>query len=378
MYLDEFEFKEDLIPKLKEALHSRDTGLATRFLYDNHIPGALLESLSEIFELGKNDLIPGARYHNFNDFFGFPDPTNDAALHNEDLPPLPHPVLAGADSIMKAIQAKDLMLHFPYQKYDYVPQLIREAAEDPMVSSIKITLYRVASKSAVVLALLYALEKGKSVTAFIEAKARFDEESNLYWGEELEKANAKVHYSFPGIKVHTKLLLIARSEDEKTHFYAYLGTGNFNEKTAKLYCDHALLTADPRLANEVDQVFSILERKIILPKCKQLFVSPFTLRRNFIELIDREIANKQADKEAYMVLKMNSLEDPKMIQKLYEASNAGVKIQLIVRGICSLIPGVKGMSENIEAISIVDRFLEHARVYIFCNGGKENYVHSLG
>ena len=371
MYLDEFEFKEELVSKLKEALSDRNTGLATRFLFDNQMPGTFLNQITEIFNLGKNDLIPGARYHNFNDFFGFPDPTKNEKLHNESLPPLPHPILENASSMIEEIRKRDLMLHFPYQRYDYVPQLIKEAADDPLVDSIKITLYRVASKSAVVLALLYALEKGKSVTAFIEAKARFDEESNIYWGEELEKAKAKVYYSFPGIKVHTKLLLISRKEADKPNLYAYLGTGNFNEKTAKLYCDHALLTADPRLATEVDQVFSILERKILIPKCKHLFVAPFSLRTSFSNLIDKEINNQQEGKEAYMILKMNSLEDPGMIKKLYQASNAGVNIQLIVRGICSLVPGVKGMSENIEVISIVDRFLEHARVYIFCNGGKE-------
>lgn len=371
MYLDELELKENLIPRIKKALASRDAGFPTRFLYDSQIPAVFLEQISTLFGLGKNDLNPGARYHNFNDFFGFPDPTKNQQLHDEKLLPLPHPDLEHVPSLLKAIGEKDYMLHFPYQRYDYVPKIIREAADDPQVRSIKITLYRVASKSEVVLALLYALEKGKSVTTFIEAKARFDEESNLFWGGELEKAKANVLYSIPGIKVHTKLLLIDREEDESNKFYAYLGTGNFNEKTARLYCDHALLTSDQRLASEVDQVFSILEKKILLPQCKHLFISPFTLRNKFTKLIDSEIENHQAGKPAYMILKMNSLEDPQMIKKLYQASNAGVKIQLIVRGICSLVPGVKGVSENIEVISIVDRFLEHARVYIFASAGKE-------
>lgn len=370
MYIDD-EYSGDLLEKIKRGLADRNIGLPTRFLYDSDMSESLLNRLKSLFKLSKNDLIPGARYHNFNDFFGFPDPTNNSTLHDPDLAPLPHPDFENVASIMQVLQEKDVMLHFPYQQYDYVPKLILEAADDTSVESIHITLYRVASKSAVVQALLYALGKGKAVTTFIEAKARFDEESNLYWGEQLEKAKANVFYSYPGIKVHTKLLQIARNNDGEVQHLTYLGTGNFNEKTARLYCDHALFTTDHRLGVEVKQVFDLLERKIIIPKCKQLLVSPFTLRDRFSEHIQKEIQNKKAGKEAYMILKMNSLEDSKMIDLLYEASRAGVKIQLIIRGICCLIPGIEGMSKNIEITSIVDRYLEHARVYIFCNDGKE-------
>jgi polyphosphate kinase len=365
------EYSGDLIEKIRNSLDNRNVGLPTRFLYDSSMPKEFLNSLKTLFELSKHDIIPGARYHNFNDFFGFPDPTDSAALHDQSMPPLPHPELENADSIISLLQEKDVLLSFPYQKYDYVPKMVLEAADDPDVKTIKITLYRVADKSAVVQALLYALEKGKKVVAFIEAKARFDEASNLYWGEELKKAKAKVYFSYPGIKVHTKLLLISRKEEEKTVHYAYLGTGNFNEKTAKLYCDHALLTSDQRLAKEVNLVFKLLEKKIIQPECKHVLVAPFNLRTKFESLIDKEIANAEKGKDAYMILKMNSLEDQGMIDKLYQASQAGVKIQLIIRGICCLVPGVEGMSENIEITSIVDRFLEHARVYIFANGGQE-------
>ncbi|MDX1943432.1 MAG: polyphosphate kinase 1 [Saprospiraceae bacterium] len=370
MYIED-EFAGDLLEKIKKGLEERDIGLPTRFLFDSAMPAELLERLKTLFLLSKNDLIPGARYHNFNDFFQFPNPLEDASLHDEPLPPLPHPELEQADSILALIREKDLLLHFPYQKFDYIPRLIREAANDPLVSSIKITLYRVGSKSAVAEALSYACEKGKTVIIFVEAKARFDEEANLRWGSELEKAGANVYYSYPGIKVHTKLLLISRKEEDGWQHYAYIGTGNFNEKTAKLYADHALLTADKRLTNEATQVFDLLERRIIVPHCKHLLVSPFTLRQRFEGLIDKEIANAKAGKMAYMLLKMNSLEDPGMVNKLYEASQAGVRIQIILRGICCLIPGVDGMSENIEVISILDRFLEHARVYIFANGGEE-------
>lgn len=369
LYIDD-EYSGDLLDKLKKSLERRNVGLPTRFLYDSNMPEGLLKRLRALFGLSRDDLIPGARYHNFNDFFGFPNPTGDASLHDPPMPPLPHPELEGLDKILPFLSRKDAMLHFPYQKYAYVPQLIEEAANDPAVNSIKITLYRVAARSAIVESLLKARENGKQVTAFIEAKARFDEASNIYWGEQLEKAGALVFYSYPGIKVHTKLLLIQR-EEENLRNYAYLGTGNFNEKTARLYGDHALLTGDARLADEVAQIFMLLEKKVLIPKCRHMFVSPFTTRERFTDLIEKEMERARNGEKAYMILKMNSLEDPGMIEKLYEASRAGVKIQLIIRGICCLAPGVEGRSENIEAISILDRFLEHARVYIFGNGGQE-------
>ena len=370
LYIDD-EYSGDLVAKIRESLEARNVGLPTRFLYDSTMPEDILAQLKEAFELSRNDLIPGARYHNFNDFFSFPDPAAKAELHDAPMPPLPHPELEKAPSILALLKEKDAILHFPYQKYNYVPQLIEEAANDPAVRTVKITLYRVASRSAIVDSLLKARRNGKAVTAFIEAKARFDEASNLFWGQELEKAGAEVHYSYPAIKVHTKLLLIQREEAEGLCNYAYLGTGNFNEKTSRLYTDHALLTADPRLADEAAQVFSLLERKVLIPHCKHLLVSPFSTRSGFVGLVDKEIENARNGKEAYMILKMNSLEDENMIAKLYEASRAGVKIQLIIRGICCLAPGIEGQSENIEAISIVGRFLEHARVYIFANGGEE-------
>ena len=370
LYLGD-EFSGDLMKKLKENLVNRKTGLPTRFLYDQNISTILLKRLKSIFDLSKYDLLPGGRYHNFNDFFGFPDPSNNPKLHDVPLPPLPHHALENQSSLIKAIGKKDFILHFPYQAYDYVSKLIWEAAEDPDVVEMKVTLYRVASKSAVTSGLIHALKNGKKVTAFIEAKARFDEESNLYWGDQLQKAGAIVLYSYPGIKVHTKILVIRRKEATGIRNYAYLGTGNFNEKTAKLYCDHALLTADARLADETLQIFELLERKVIVPKTKHLLVSPFTSRTGFEKLIKKEIKLAKAGKKAYMILKMNSLEDRGLIEKLYEASCAGVQIKLIIRGMCCLVPGIKNLSENIEIVSVIDRFLEHARVYIFGNGGKE-------
>ncbi len=370
LYIED-EFSGDLLEKIRRSLKERTIGLPTRFLYDSEMPIEMVKRLKQIFRLRKNDLFPGGRYHNLNDLHQLPNPYPDGRLQDEALPPLPHPHLEDATSLIDSILEQDRILHFPYQRYGYVPRLIHEAANNVAVIYIKITLYRVASKSAVVTSLLEALAKGKEVVVFIEAKARFDEESNLYWGERLEQAGAKVLYSNPGIKVHTKLLLIGIQRRTDLQHIAYLGTGNFNEKTARIYCDHALLTSDLRLTEGVAQIFSHLEKKIDRPKSEHLFVSPFTTRERFEHLVRKEIKNARAGKKAYLILKMNSLEDTGLINLLYEASGAGVDIQLIVRGICRLVPGVAGMSENIQVISIIDRFLEHARVYIFGNKGKE-------
>ena len=369
LYIDD-EYSGDLLEKIKSSLADRDGGLPTRFLYDQSMPKELRKRVRKTLGLSKYDLIPGSRYHNFNDFFGFPDPTNNPVLHDEELPPLEHPVLAKAESLLSEIRIKDQMLHFPYQQYDYIPALIKEAAHDADVQRLRITLYRVASKSAVVEGLLQALEQGKQVEVFVEAKARFDEASNLYWGEELLKAGAEVRYSFPGIKVHTKLLLIEANEKADV---AYLGTGNFNEKTARLYADHALLTARRQLTFDVRQVFELLAGRLIVPNAKDLLVAPFTLRSKLMKKINREIKHALAGKPAKIFLKLNSLEEQGIIDKLYEASNAGVEVKLIIRGICCLVPGVPGQSENITVISILDRFLEHARIYHFYNNGKEEW-----
>ncbi|MEZ4962405.1 MAG: polyphosphate kinase 1 [Saprospiraceae bacterium] len=370
MYIDD-EYAGDLLEKIKDGLKERQVGLPTRFLYDAAMPAELLKKVKASFRLSKYDLIPGARYHNFNDFFGFPNPAGLQELHDDPLPPLPHPELEATERLLAALDEKDFLLHYPYQKFDYVLRLLEDAATDENVLSIKITLYRVASKSTVCEALLKAVENGKQVTVFIEAKARFDEETNLFWGEKLQQAGAVVKYSYPGIKVHSKLLLIARQTEHGLKNYAYLATGNFNEKTALLYADHALMTANPKLADEVAQVFDLLEGRLLVPKCKRILVAPFSLREGFEKLIDTEIANAKKGIGAWMIVKQNSLEDKQMMAKLVEASQAGVRIKMIVRGICCLQPGVEGFTENIEIISILDRFLEHARVYIFANGGDE-------
>lgn len=365
----ENEFDGELHRKIEARLSAREDGLPTRFLYDRTMPDWIRKRLKKALGLSKYDMIPGGRYHNFMDFFGFPLPPGREDLAYHEMPPLPHPRLEHEDSIMETMDASDLLLSFPYQQYDYVPRLIREAANHPEVKKIRITLYRVAGKSAVVQELLYALTKGKEVEAFVEAKARFDEASNLYWGKELQEAGAYVRYSFPAVKVHTKLLHILQERpDGETIHYSYIGTGNFNEKTAKLYTDHALLTTRPRIGKDVAQVFQLLRGKLILPNCKKLLVAPFTMYSRFIELIDEEIARAKAGQTAYLFLKMNSLEEESMIVKIREAAAAGVQVRMIVRGICRLLPAEK---ENIEIISIIDRFLEHARIYIFGGGEVE-------
>lgn len=370
LYIDD-ELSGNLVEKIKQGLEERATGIPTRFLFDSEMPPELLHTLSEIFRLKKGDLIPGARYHNFSDFFAFPEPPGIEGLRNEPWPPLPHPVLRDATSIFEAIRAGDQLIHYPYQSFEYVPAWIREAADRPDVRSIKITLYRVAAQSEIALALLHALEKGKEVTVFVEAKARFDEAVNLLWGQKLQDAGARIIYSIPNIKVHAKVLLISTKAKRGITQYAYLSTGNFNEKTSSVYADHALFTADPRITDELAQLFAFLEGTIPSPEFQQLLVAPLTLRDRLLSMIDREIHHAEMGREAYMILKMNSLEDRDMIEKLYQASQAGVRIYLIIRGICCLRPAVEELSERISAISIVDRYLEHARIFLFGNSGQE-------
>lgn len=370
LYIDD-EYSGDLVTKIKNSLQKRQVGPASRFVYDRSMPEHLLAYLQETFELRKNDMLPEGRYHNNFDFFKFPD-FGLNHLKNKLLPPLHHPLLHHADDPFAIIGEKDQLLHVPYQSYDSVVHFFEKAAHDPAVTHIKVIQYRVAKNSRIIHALMDAVKRGKQVSAFVEIKARFDEAANLDWGERMEKAGIRVHYSFPGVKVHSKLALVRRVEGEQPRLYSYLATGNFHEDTAKIYSDFSLFTADPRLCGEVSTVFTFLEN-IKPPKeeFEHLLVGRFNLRPGLYALIDNEIAAAQQGRSAAMTLKINSLEDRGIIGKLYEASQAGVKIRLIIRGICCLVPGVEGLSDNIEIISIVDRFLEHARVFVFHNGGDE-------
>lgn len=371
LYIDD-EFSGDLITKIKESLDQRHVGPASRFVYDREMPSTLLDFLANSLELTKYDLLPEGRYHNNSAFFGFPDFGLDH-LSNPPLPPLAHTILEGTKDFWVTIREKDRFVHFPYHSYESVCRFFEEAADDPNVTHIKIIQYRVASVSRIMQALIKAAKAGKQVSAFIEVKARFDEEANLKWGERLEAAGVTVSYSFPGVKVHSKLALVHRIEGNYTNIYTYLSTGNFHENTAKIYSDFGLFTADTRLTSEVARVFTFLETvKVPSQGFDHLLVGQFNLRSKLEMLIDREIENAKQGKEAAIILKMNSLQDEQMIKKLYEASIAGVKITGIIRGICSLVPNIKGVSDNIEIVSIVDRFLEHARVFIFHNEGKND------
>ncbi|MEM6263452.1 MAG: polyphosphate kinase 1 [Bacteroidota bacterium] len=373
----EDEFSGNLVDKIQKSLSKRQVGLPSRFLYDKSMPKDVVRYLRDTFELSKQDLFPGGQYHNFRDFFGFPNPLSPQ-LEAPSLPQLPHQELEQEVSMFDALKKRDYLLHFPYQSYDYVIRFLNEAATDPDVEEIHTTQYRVASNSAVVNALIRAAQYGKKVTVFVEIKARFDEAINLQSAQDMQQAGVKIHYSFPGLKVHAKIAMAIRREADGLQKYAFLSTGNFNEKTARLYADHGLLTANKAITDELTHVFGFLsDRNNQPPRFKQLMVAQFNLRDDLATLIDREIAHHKAGKPAYILIKMNNLEEKGMIDKLYEASQAGVKVELIVRGICCLRPGVPGLSENIRVTRLVDMFLEHARVFVFHNlGADEMYMGS--
>lgn len=370
LYIDD-EYSGDLISKIKKSLNKRNVGVASRIVYDRSVPKKMLDFLSEVFELSQYDKLPEGRYHNNADFFSFP---NFGLTHHKDnpQPPLPVPHLENAESIFSVIKKKDQILHVPYQSYNPVIKFFEDAATDPNVTHIKIIQYRVAKVSKIMDALKLAVKNGKQVSAFVEIKARFDEAANLMWGERLEQAGVRVHYSMPGVKVHSKIAIVRRIEKDKARLYVHLSTGNFHEDTAKIYSDIGIFTADKRLTSEAARLFTYLETKTKPNRKFEYFgVGQFNLKPLLIELIKNEIKNAEKGKEARIILKMNSIHDEEMIGLLYEASQKGVKVQMIIRGICSLVPGVKGVSENIEAISIVDRYLEHARIFMFHNNGKE-------
>ncbi|MFC7666269.1 polyphosphate kinase 1 [Hymenobacter humi] len=367
----EEEVSGDLMEKIRSSLAKRATGFPARLLYDPEMPQESLRAIKQKPASPTRSLVEGSRYHNFRDFFGFPQ-FDDPSFYYPERPALPHPTLPRTGSLLAAIRQRDHLLHPPYQSFDYVTRLLREAATDPRVSAVSITLYRVASKSAVVKALLKAAKHGKQVTVVMELKARFDEESNLYWADKLQRAGANVIFTPPELKVHSKLLLIARREDdESTHQYAYFSTGNFNESTSELYTDHGLFTADERLTRDATAVFEYLRDQSVVPPLQHLLVAPFGLRSGLNALIDYEIKQAKKGKEAYIILKLNAVEDKGMIAKLYHASEAGVRVELIVRGIGCLMPGQPVYSENIRQHGLVDRFLEHSRVYVFAHGGEE-------
>lgn len=367
------DINESLLEKISKGVRNRHKGEPVRFVYDSKMAPDLLKYFIKKLDLEDEDtIIPGGRYHNFKDFMNFPK-LGIPHLVYEPLIPAIKPELENIKSILSVVAKKDFVLHHPYHSFAYYIKMLREAAIDPTVKSIFITIYRVASESKVVHALINAAQNGKKVTAVVELRARFDEKSNINWSREMEEAGINVVFGVKELKVHGKLTLITRHDGKKTTNLAVVSTGNFHEGNASVYTDINLFTADKRITNEVEKVFTFLEFNYRTFTYKHLLVSPGNMRRKLYSLIDNEIENAKKKLPAYMLCKINNLVDEEMIHKLYQASKAGVKIRLVVRGICSLVPGISGQSENIEVVSIVDRLLEHSRIFIFCNNGDEKY-----
>jgi polyphosphate kinase len=361
---------KSFIDKLYKSVKNRQKGVPVRLVYDQSITQDLFQFLLRKMKLKNADnLIPGGRYHNFKDFIKFPD------LGRKDLvypssQEIYHPLLSTEKSFFNVLKKQDVLLQYPYHTFSHCIDFMREAAIDPNVVSIKITLYRAAKNSKVINALINAARNGKKVTVVIELQARFDEEANIKWGRLLQEEGINVLFGVPGLKVHSKVCLIERKENRKSVFYVNVSTGNYNEQTSHTYSDQALFTCNLQITKDAQKVFDFITNPLKNPDTEQLILSPFQTRNHFIKLIDQEIKNKKKGKPAAIMLKMNSLVDKALIEKLYEASKAGVPIRMIIRGICQLKAGVKGLSENIQIISIIDRYLEHSRVYRFENAGK--------
>ncbi|MCW3787405.1 polyphosphate kinase 1 [Plebeiibacterium sediminum] len=368
LYIDE-EQDEDIVKKIQKSLKKRETGLPCRLLFNENIPFKHINNLRKKMGLDMTSLIPGGKYHNFYDFFSFPTFNNKPHLYRNKPDYIPCPELQDSKDYFNTLAHEDIFLSYPYQSFEYVITLLNNAASDPDVTEINITLYRVNKNSKVCEALERAAQNGKKVFMLCEVLARFDEESNIYWGERLERAGATVKYGIKNLKVHAKTFLIKRRENNKLNYYAYIGTGNLNEKTAKLYADHAILTSDTRYTNDIDEVFNFLKDELYQPKFNHLLVAPFTLQSTIDALIDQEIAHAKQGFTARMMIKLNSLEDPVMIDKIRLAGDNGVKIDMVVRGICCYYPLTKKQKQNIKIISVIDQFLEHTRIYHFYNNG---------
>lgn len=371
------DLSKSFIEKISSSVKGRKIGDPVRFVYDKDIEYDTLQFLKEKMNIEDTDSVnPGGRYHNRHDYMGFPSLGRKDLMYDK-IEPLTIKSLSLEGSLLEKIAKKDYLQYTPYHTFSYVIKFLKEAALDPKVRSIKITVYRLANDSQVAAALVNAVKNGKQVTMQIELRARFDEQANIEYAEQLQAEGVKLIFGVPGLKVHSKICVIEREEQDKIKRYGFVSTGNFNESTARIYTDYTLFTAHEPILKELNKVFDFFTITYKINKYKHLVVSPHYTKTYFIKLIDNEIVNAKAGKEAFIKIKMNSFTSYKMIDKLYEASNEGVKIQLIIRGVCCLIPGVKGMSENIEAISVVDKFLEHPRVFIFANGGNQKiYISS--
>lgn len=364
------DLSKSMLEKIASSVKDRRIGEPVRFIYDELIEKDTLKFfLNKMKIVSTDSIIPGGRYHNRRDYMSFPNLGRFDLLYKTN-DPLPIPGLSLEGSMLEKINKKDYLLNAPYQSFSYLTKFLREAALDPKVTTIKITLYRLAKNSQIISSLINAAKNGKKVTVQIELQARFDEASNISYAEQMQTEGIELIFGIKGLKVHSKICVIERNENDKIKRYGFISTGNFNEATAKIYTDVTLFTSHQKILKDISKIFEFFDINYRIQRYKHLIVSPHYTRSRFYKLIDREIECALEGKSTYIKLKMNSLSDFEMIDKLYEASRAGVKIQLEIRGICSLIPEVIGMSENIEAISIVDNYLEHSRIYIFGNAGE--------
>lgn len=373
----EDEFSGDLAEKIEKQLEKREGGHSTRLLYDKAMPTEVKEFVQKYFVLRDEEMVEGGRYHNLKDLGSLPNPKKGTLTYG-NWPSASHAGFDNHRSIFQSITEGEKLLHLPYHSYNYILRFFNEAAIDPTVKEIFVTLYRVAADSHIVNALISAAKNGKRVTVFVELKARFDEANNLKWSKKMKAAGIKIINSIPGLKVHAKVALVKRWENKQWHNYSFMATGNFNEATGRFYTDHVFFTTQPEFAEELDMLFIYLQSRtqpMLYGKItfKHLLVSQFNMIKRFDKMIDREIKNAKKGKPAGIIIKLNNLQERQMISRLYDASRAGVKVQLIVRSICSLAAGVKGQSENITVHRIVDRYLEHARIFVFENDGEPEY-----
>ena len=367
------DLNKSFIEKISTSVEGRKRAEPVRFIYDKLIDEEMLRFLKEKMGIQSTDsVIAGGRYHNRRDYMNFPHCERKELMYK---PFHPYPIkdLKVEESLFSQIAQRDYLQYTPYHSFSYLIRFLREAALDPKVKSIKITIYRLAKQSQVINSLINAVKNGKKVTVQIELQARFDETANIHYAEQLQREGVNTIFGIRGLKVHSKIGVIEREENGKTYRYGFISTGNFNESSAKIYTDYTLFTAHQEILDEINRVFKFFDTPFQVFQYKHLLVSPHYTKTTFLSLIDREIALAKEGKEAFLKLKMNGLTNEEMIEKLYEASQAGVKIQMIVRGVCGLLPQVQGLSENIEVISIVDRFLEHSRLYIFGNDGNPIY-----
>ncbi len=369
----EDEFKGDIAEKIEQQITVRDLGLATRMLYDAAMPEEVLQQLIVAFHLGNATVVEGGSYHNLKDLAEFPVKRDELSYDRWPSVPFRLP----EENIFRSIEQKDLLLHIPYHSYHTVLQFFNQAALDPFVTDISVTLYRMAGDSLIGNALISAARNGKNVTVFVELKARFDEANNIRWSKRMRAAGVKIIYSIPGLKVHAKVALVKRREGERSSYYGLFATGNFNESTARFYTDHVLMTAHKGMLRELELLFIFLAKRRKPEEedrlnFNNLLVAQFNLKQGFLDLISNEITLAQQGHKAAITIKLNNLEESVMIEKLYEASQAGVQVRLLIRGICRLKPGVPGLSDNISVHRIVDRYLEHGRIFIFNNNGRPN------